>query len=146
MLVYTFISISNIIKFRVNVSYIFKFQIYLNTHRKLFKLSKNATGTCENYLTLVKPKFLFWLWYGYRYKGKKLQQRSYSYLQEMFQLFEKHCIYPFPICIAIFHVISVWKLLTSTKIMATRNESVTKEVLYMIGTEWAVLKYKQAAG
>ena len=39
-------------------------------------------------------------------------QRTYPYLQAMFQIFEQHCIYPLRICIAISNIISIWKLLT----------------------------------
>ena len=44
--------------------------------------------------------------------GHQILQRTYPYLQAMFQIFEQHCIYPLRICIAISNIISIWKLLT----------------------------------
>ena len=89
-------------KFHIDLNCMFKFQVYLKTSRKLFKLSITGTGTSGIYVALVKPDFLFYSSFGmvFDIKWKKMQQCSYPYLQAMFHFFEQCCIYPFHIYIA----------------------------------------------
>ena len=139
------IPVSNIFKFRVNLNYIFKFQIYLNTHRKLFKFAKTGTGTSDNYLAPVKTTFSILALVRSSIQIEKTAATSSSIFASNTSTFSATLYF------TISHLnrhFPCHKYPAVTHIN-TRNgykyESVTKKVVCLIGTAWAVLKHKHVA-
>ena len=139
------INLNYIFKFRINLNYIFKFQIYLNTHRKLFKFAKTDTGTSDNYLALVKATFSILALVRSSIQIEKTAATFSSIFASNTSTFWatlyftlSHLNRHFP-C----------HKYPAVTYINTRNgykyESVTKKVVCLIGTAWAVLKHKHVA-